>query len=333
MSAALATRTGFKFMISVRQGPDQGASYQLLPPRVTIGRAPENNIVFKDPKISRVAAQIEFTLEQITITDVSGRKTLFVNGEQVSRASIKDGDSIQLGETEFSFAVEALILAPKSMAMASATAMPSALRPPSPHAVPNFQAPPQMRSGGSAQGGNKLVFYVVLIAICGGAYFFFSKPSDGIKKEGVVLRTADAVEKDTHTSESRTEEILKKRAFKSDEERTRFEEAQKHYLEGFRDYQKSQFMRAMRSFETALAIDPDHQLARRYHKLAEKRRDENVAFLSLEGRRYRDKHMYARCTAAFEKVMESITNKDDAKFKEADAIRTECQLLEDERFQ
>jgi len=308
-------------MMSVRQGPDQGASYQLLPPKVTIGRAPENNVVLQDTKISRQAALIEFTPEQITITDVSGRNTLFVNGEQVTSSALKDGDSIQVGETEFHFIVEAMMLIPQGPGL-------TAPRPLSSAANPLFQTARSPRP----QGGNRTVFYIIVLVV-GGLFAYLLSSSPSIKKEGLVLRTNDAVEKDIQSSETRSDEIIKKRTFANEEERTRFEEAQKHYLEGFRDYQKAQWMRAMRSFETALAIDPENQLARRYYKLSEKQRDEQIANLSLEGRRYKDKHMYARCTSAFEKVVEAITNKDDAKFKEADALRKECQLLEGERFQ
>lgn len=322
MTAALAApRTGFKFTISVRQGPDKGASYQLLPPKVTLGRSPDNNVVFKDPKISRAAAVIEFTPDEITITDLSNRGTMFINGEQAGSASIKDGDSIQLGETEFAFVVEALLLSPQGPVAAAAPGGPR---------LQAFQpaAAPRAASGGN----NRLVFYGVIALIAGGLYWFFSS-GPALNKQGVVLRTSEAIEKDIQSSADRTDAIIKKRTFASDEERTRFEEAQKHYLEGFRDYQKGQWMRAMRSFETALAIDPDNQLARRYYKLSEKQRDEQISLLSLEGRRYKEKHMFARCSSAFEKVMEAITNKDDAKYKEAEALRKECELLEDERFQ
>lgn len=326
MSAALAApRTGFRFMISIRQGPDQGSTYQLLPPKVTLGRAPDNNIVLSDPKVSRAAAAIEFTPQQITITDLSTRNTLWVNGEQTAQASIKDGDAIQIGETEFVFNVEALIMAPSA---------PPSLQPPG--SFTTTRAPgggfQQVRPVAQPQGGNRFVFMtLVVVLLGGGAWLYFQNPA--IKNKGVALRTTDAVDKEIKESEERSEEIVKKRTFANDEEKTRFEEAQKQYLVGFRDYQEGQYMRAMREFETALAIDPDNQLSRRYYKLAQKRRDETVSDLSLEGRKYKDKHMYSRCVSAFEKVMEQLTNKDDAKYKEADALRNECQLLEDERYQ
>jgi pSer/pThr/pTyr-binding forkhead associated (FHA) protein len=319
MSAALAApRTGFKFTISIRQGPDKGASYQLLPPKVTIGRSPENNVVLSDPKVSRAAAQIEFSPQQIVITDLSKRDSLFVNGQQTTSESIKDGDTLRIGETEFTFQVEALVMAP-------------------PGAIPSIRPPGSYTATRSStarrqEGGNRAVFYLIVLSLLGGfAWLMTSKPK--INNPGIVLRTTDKMTEDIKSSNDRVEEIIKKRTFKNDEEKTRFEESQKQYQVGFRDYQKGQYMRAMREFETALAIDPDNALARRYYKLAEKKRDEIVADLSLEGRRYKDKHMYSRCTAAFEKVLEQIPNKEDAKYKEADALRKECELLEEERFQ
>jgi pSer/pThr/pTyr-binding forkhead associated (FHA) protein len=321
MSAALSSpRTGFKFTISIRQGPDKGASYQLLPPKVTIGRAPENNIVLSDPKASRAAAQIEFSPEQIVITDLSKRGALAVNGLPTAAESIKDGDRIQIGDTEFIFQVEALIMAPVGLA--------PSIQPPGSYSATRANTSPRQQQ----QGGNKLMFYVLILALLGTvAWFMTTKPK--ISNPGIVLRTTDKMTDDIKASNDRVDEIIKKRTFKNDEEKTRFEEAQKQYLVGFRDYQKGQYMRAMREFETALAIDPENALARRYYKLSEKQRDEIVADLSLEGRRYKDKHMYSRCTSAFEKVLEQIPNKDDAKYKEADSLRKECELLEVERFQ
>ena len=341
--APVATpRTGFKFMISVIQGPDRGASYQLLPPKVTIGRGTDNTIVLKDPRVSRAAACIEFSMQSILVIDLSGRSSLFVNGEQTASASIKDGDIIQIGETQFSFIVEALALTPQGQVIAPPAAVPGMTQGLGPGANSGFG--PAL--GGSTQtfnqvkrpvsrppqGGISPVFVIICLLVAGAGYFLMSD-TPKTAKEGPVLRTPDIVEKDLKESEERLELLSKKRVFKSEEERTRFEEAQKHYLEGFRDYQKGQWIRAMKSFETARAIDPEHSLALRYYRLAEKQRDETVALLMLEGRRYREKNMYVRCSASFEKVMGSITNKDDAKYKEAEQIKKECDFLEDERFQ
>ena len=328
MTAALAPRTGFKFMITVRQGPDRGVSYQLLPPKVTIGRGNDNNIAFADPKVSRQAAVIDFSPERIVISDLSSRHALIVNGQNVAEASIKHGDSIQVGDTEFVFSVEQLQLSANGQPQLAAPGQPLGLRPPP---SMNTARPRNSSASSSDDAAAKLRFYIVLGVVVAGAVYFLNKD----KKVAAIepeIRTNEAIEKDIKVTETRIEEITKKRTFKTPEEKTRFEEAQKHYLEGFRDYQKGQWMRAMRSFETAYTIDSEHQLAIRYYKYAEKQRDEMVALLTNEGLSYKEKNMFGRCEAAFEKVMDAIPNKDDVKYKQAQSLRDECRLLDKERF-
>lgn len=347
MSAALSAgpRTGFKFMLTVKAGPDVGASYQLLPPRVTIGRGTESNVSFADPRVSRQAAVIEFTPEKIIIRDLTTRDSLSVNGKTTKEASIKDGDLVRIGETEFVFIVEAVIIQPPSQVPATIqpsgfpSAQPQLSIAPASFPPPNFGGAgrtsanyqtSQARPGSSSDAG-RVRFYMML-AVMGGIVAWLMTTTNKAKPVDQELRTTEVIERDIKGTEERIVDLEKKRNFKSDEERTRYEEAQKHYLQGFRDYQKGQWHRAMKSFETARAIDPDHQLALRYYKLSEKQRDEMIALLTLEGRSYKDKNMYRRCSAAFEKVLDAIPNKDDVKFKQAESLKKECDLMSEEKF-
>jgi pSer/pThr/pTyr-binding forkhead associated (FHA) protein len=333
--AAIQPRTGFRFMLTVRDGPDAGASFQLLPPKVTIGRGPENNVVLNDSRMSRSAAVVDFAPDKITVTDLSSRPSLAVNGELYHAASIKDGDVIQIGSTQFLFVVEALVLAPPSPPESAGL---SVVKPfPTAQGSPlgqtqGFSTQPLPRPTPKVSSNSRLPMYIVVI-IVGGLLASVLVTNKVAQLKERQLRTAEDIEKDTKMTEERTEVLIKKRTFANDEEKTRFEEAQKHYLEGFRDYQEHQWARAMKSFETASAIDPEHELARRYYKLAEKQRDEMTADLSIEGRRYKDKHMYARCSSALEKAMIAIPNKDDLKYKEIEALKKECDLLMDSQFQ
>ncbi|HVK61515.1 MAG TPA: FHA domain-containing protein [Bdellovibrionales bacterium] len=331
MSAQALPRTGFKFLISVKSGPDQGSVFQLLPPRVTIGRGSDSNVTLKDPKVSRNAAVIEFAMDKITIVDVSSRSALQVNGSLVSSASIRNSDLIRIGETEFQFIVEAVQLAPPvPRAPGNVVQFPQA--PPPPPNFDSFEARAPKSQSSAQQGNSKTTFYIV-VAVVGGILVWLLNSTPPEKPAEPTLRTNEAIEKDIASSEERVLQIVKHRTFKSDEEKTRYEEAQRHYVSGFRDYQKGQWLRAMRSFETARAIDPEHELALRYMRLAEKQRDEMVALLTLEGRRYKEKNMYGRCSAALDKALEAIPNKSDVKFKEAEALKKECDLLAAERFQ
>ena len=355
-------RTGFKFMLIVKGGPDQGVSFQLLPPKVTIGRDAENNVALSDPRVSRQAAIIEFSQEQIVIKDVSTRQSMLVDGESKKLASIVDGTKLQIGDSELLFVVEAIPLdspfgvpldfphgspvgypvgdpATKRIApQGPASSHLSVVKANSPNIANHpgeFAGPAsQQHRSSSSQGGSrrnqtkdtgKIKFYIFFFALLGlVVWLLTSSPKE--KPKDPTLKTVEEIQKDLEGSEKRQDELIKKRSFKNDEERTRYEEANRHYLEGFRDYREGQWSRALRSFETASAIDPTHELARRYYKLAEKQRDEMIATLTLEGRRYKEKQMYSRCSAALEKVLDVITNRDDLKYKQAEAMKRECDL-------
>lgn len=335
-SASALPRTGFKFMLVVRSGPDAGAAYQLLPPRVSIGRDPEsNNVVVNDPKVSRNAVVIEFAPEDIRVVDISGKSKLYVNGQLNERISIKGGDLIRIGDSELSFVVEAMQLPaviPPNMGA------PLSLVGNSPGQMSNSQM-----SGGAANsrstsssrqrqsGGSRVPFYVLVGAIFAGL-IYIGTSEQVAKKLDRGIRTTSEIEKEISETDARVADANKKRTFRTEEEKTRYEEAQRHYIEGFRDYQKGNFTRAMRSFETARAIDPEHVLSRRYYRQAEKQRDESVTQLLLEGRRYREKNMFARCSSAIEKALVMMPNKDDLKYKQAEATKKECDVLGDKRF-
>lgn len=348
-------------MLAVRSGPDAGAMYQLLPPRVTIGRDPAtNNVVIGDPRVSRNAAMIEFAPDEILIHDVSGKGKLTVNGQAGDRQSIKGGDLIRIGDSEISFVVEALQLAPvpiveignsADLALEGAPVvaagqpshqfpaplgigMPPALAPvmggganPRPSDRNNEPRPRKSKSKQSGRGP----FYLVVGLIIGGIVYI-GLSENGAKKLDRGLKSTSEIEKEIAETDARAAVVVKKRTFRTEEEKTRYEEAQRHYLEGFRDYQKGNFSRAMRSFETARAIDPEHQLALRYYRLAEKQRDEAITQLTLEGRRYREKDMFARCSSALEKALLLMPNKEDLKYKQAESMKKECDVLAESRF-
>lgn len=320
--AAAAPRTGFKFMLTVRSGPDAGATFQLLPPRVTIGRDAECHVVLSDPRVSRIAAKIEFSMERIEIQEISSRPSLFVNDHPISIASLKNGDIIRIGETEMAFFIEALSLSPR-------------IRTPGHNNSLGMSPlhPSQSANGMQSQGGmsGRQRFYI-FIAIGGALFAWLMMSETKTSKKESGPRTVEEIEKEIKLSGEKSQEIIKKREFKNDAEKTRYEEAQRHFTEGFRDYQKNQFARAMRSFETCRTIDPLHQLCMRYFKLSEKSRDAMIAELTLEGRRYREKGMWSRCSAQFDKVIDMIQNKEDVKSKAADQLRKECDLRLEGRF-
>jgi diguanylate cyclase (GGDEF)-like protein len=78
------------------RGPDVGTRYLVKPPGGVIGREDGAAIKIRDPNISRRAALIEFAGGRVLITDLGSRNGVWVNGVQISRAEIHDGQHVQL---------------------------------------------------------------------------------------------------------------------------------------------------------------------------------------------------------------------------------------------
>jgi pSer/pThr/pTyr-binding forkhead associated (FHA) protein len=68
-----------------------------------IGRALENDLVIQEPTISRKHSQIHRKGEHYHLVDLDSTGGTFLNGDRVSSASLRSGDSIVLASTALVF--------------------------------------------------------------------------------------------------------------------------------------------------------------------------------------------------------------------------------------
>lgn len=312
-------QTAQRVTLTIKSGPNRGESFQLLPPKVSIGRGNDNDIALQDVKCSRNQAVIHVSPPRYFVEDVSSRGTTLVNGNVVKVQELRSGDSITVGETQIEFSVQS---ADSTLALRAEPNAPSW----------NYQTGPapearnRQKSPKAEGGGNRVRFYTI-VAVVGLVLYLLLSADPAKKLEDTPLRSPEAMEKDLENTEERLSKLAEQRQFRNPEENQRFQEAHLHYLAGFRDYQKGGYARALRAFETARAIDPNHELASRYSVLAERKRDEWITLQMMEGRRYMEKSMFNRCSSALDKVMDEIANAQDLKFKEARALKAECELM------
>ena len=88
----------------ITSGTGEGREFKLRA-KATLGRAPDNDIILEDPKVSRHHAVIAFTGERYSITDLESANGAFVNGIMVRESNhpLRAGDVISLGDTELTF--------------------------------------------------------------------------------------------------------------------------------------------------------------------------------------------------------------------------------------
>jgi pSer/pThr/pTyr-binding forkhead associated (FHA) protein len=356
MSAAapLLSTTMARITLTVQTGPEKGVTFQLLPPSVTIGRGADNDIALTDPKCSRRQAVVHLMPQGLQLEDTSGRQTTLINGHPIVEPSLKNDDLIQIGETTLLLKIElptppaALLAVPNfntgiSISSRTGFSLNSQITPP-PRDTMGVQSPfnsttnigfqigpkasERLRVTPTENGKQNRVRFYAIIGILGLAAFWFIGGSGKMKVKDPGIRSSQDVETDIKNADERLENLAQAKKFKSAEEEIRYQEAHRHYLDGFRDYQNGQYSIAMRSFETALAIDPDHALARHYHEIAARRRDEIIAASLQDGKIYRDRQMFTRCSATLQKVLFEVANPEDLRFKEAQALKRECDLIQ-----
>ena len=80
-----------------------GGSWLLDGAVTVIGRSRQCDVVLTDPNISRRHAEVRRDGDQYTLVDLDSTNGLLVNGQEVKRAALAEGDRLQLGTTQLRF--------------------------------------------------------------------------------------------------------------------------------------------------------------------------------------------------------------------------------------
>lgn len=82
---------------------DENQAFPLQGVSINIGRAPHNQLVIDDPRVSRLHAQLRIIDGAYNIFDLNSRGGTYVNGEWVEQAHLRPGDNISLAGYSIQF--------------------------------------------------------------------------------------------------------------------------------------------------------------------------------------------------------------------------------------
>jgi dipeptidyl aminopeptidase/acylaminoacyl peptidase len=102
----IAAGAGFAAMLSFESGPFAGRIVALPSQMVTVGRAPDNDVVVGDPATSGHHGRIEKRNGFFWISDLGSTNGTMVNGEPVIEKQLSDGDMIAIGQNTMRFTLE-----------------------------------------------------------------------------------------------------------------------------------------------------------------------------------------------------------------------------------
>jgi hypothetical protein len=80
-----------------------GRLYKLEAAVTVLGRSRQCDVVIADPNVSRRHAEVRREGEDYVVVDLDSTNGLTVNGREVKRAALADGDRLQLGTTDLRF--------------------------------------------------------------------------------------------------------------------------------------------------------------------------------------------------------------------------------------
>lgn len=351
MSAVPVLARTVKYSIRISQGENKGQVYSFEKPVVTVGRGPENDLVFaNDPKISRAHLELRVQAGQLYARNISGKNFLLVDGERVEDKLLAQICRIQVGETVLEIEQQQsgqsdrkpsapLALAPTASASPLVAKNQAPLASPRtnfPDTAMRMPPPPPPRSGSrrTADGGflenPKAKFYLVLGLVIVVVAFLFNDES-GTKARDTSLRTEGDILRAIEESANAVKELRDQKE-KRGEDSLQYKAAQEHYVKGFRDYQQRQYARAMMSFQAALSFYPQHELARKYLVLSQRKFDETVDRHMSLGRKYYARKNYKMCQSSFANSMIMLKDSSKPKYKEAKQFYDECGLRMEGRF-
>jgi len=89
----------------VRTSGDTGIVHK-LGRRTAIGRTPDNDLRIDEDFISRRHAVILTSAESAIVEDLNSTNGVFVNGEQVTRRELREGDLLTIGQTSFRYVLK-----------------------------------------------------------------------------------------------------------------------------------------------------------------------------------------------------------------------------------
>ncbi|HET6309410.1 MAG TPA: prolyl oligopeptidase family serine peptidase [Candidatus Nitrosotalea sp.] len=102
----IAAGAGYSALLTFESGPFAGRIVALPSQMVTVGRAPDNDVVVGDPATSGHHGRIEPRSGSFWVSDLGSTNGTLINGEPVIEKQLSDGDLIAIGQNTIRFTLE-----------------------------------------------------------------------------------------------------------------------------------------------------------------------------------------------------------------------------------
>jgi two-component system, NtrC family, response regulator GlrR len=97
-------------VVRVAQGADAGATVEAKGERLAIGTHPSNDLVLRDPKVSRFHCELRLGKDGARVRDAGSTNGTWLDGTRVESAWLRDGSTLRLGDAVLRFEAAAGVI-------------------------------------------------------------------------------------------------------------------------------------------------------------------------------------------------------------------------------
>jgi pSer/pThr/pTyr-binding forkhead associated (FHA) protein len=307
------TTAGTHYRFLCMTGPNKGNAYYLTGKRIIIGRGANADIVIIDPKISREHAELSFSGNGYTVTDLGAQNGILVNDNKVKQKKLADNEKVVIGQTVFKYNIievalnsELEVYSEESAELETKISKVGKTKTTLKSNYAGAESFSSKKSNPPAQKGNsKILIMGAIVAIV--LYVLMGK-DEPVKTSKVHNdnTTGDFDNKDLTPPKVTADDAVAKKKLES------------YIHSGRREFSEGNYFRAMEDFRLALLLSPNNGHASFYLAKAKQRLDEDIDKNFLKAKQEYEAKKLLASIVSYCGVVQLIQNyPDDDRYKNA----------------
>lgn len=299
--------THYRFLCMT--GPSKGKVYYLTGKRIVIGRGENVDIQIVDAKMSREHAELSFSDNGYTITDLGSENGIVVNDTKVKQKKLADSEKIVIGQTVFKYNIIEVTNA--EMVVSDDNHAVAISKKSSKTAKSKAQSKSSSNSSATGKKSNSKGLVMIIVLMVGG-YFLFVDTGETLKPG---VENKQATKNEDFDKDFNTFQVNKKEVHEDADSKKKLE----NYIHsGRREFGEGNYFRAMEDFRLALLISPNNGHASFYLSKAKQSLDDDINKNFLKGKQEHESKKLQAAIVSYCGVVQLIQNyPNDERYKNA----------------
>lgn len=288
---------GERLRLLVIQGEDKGTCFVLLGDLIFLGREGAQ-ISLKDTNISRKHAEISWVNDHYSIRDLGSSNGVIHNKQKTVQADLVPGDILVIGLTIIE------VFSPGALKQTAPSRMIAPVKKVSPTKKEQENQETAKKTAKKKEVDKKrIIVYVLLFFIAYIAFFMEEEKVQTLRERPMISPPDEEEAKKKKPTKKDVQEAIAEYLPNYTSDTQQRKDAEVFFRSGVRELQNKNYRRAITAFETALTVDPTHDLAKIYLTSARKSMHEDLKSMAAAALRARKSLRYKEARMHYENIL------------------------------